>query len=186
MELTQRQVNELIEKIQYVFDHPNQIDWDKIYEIFEGLIKNDIEIGESEIQYLQQNLKFNQNVNPGQFYSVVDSLFSNYTVTKNTESEIPRFESENPELVKCLNTLMFKSHLNPTLSYPIDYWSIMTQFEKLVLRGIQYNIDEIRNWLEFKQKETTFGEHTIDRIVQLAEFIQIYRERPPGYMKNDE
>lgn len=80
---------------------------------------------------------------------------------------------------------MFKSCLNLTLSYPVDYWSIITLFEKLVLRGIQYNIDEIRHWLEFQQKETTFGEHTIDKIVQLAEFIQIYHERPPDYMKNN-
>lgn len=59
----------------------------------------------------------------------------------------------------------------------------MTEFEKLVLRGIRYNIDEIRDWLEFKLKETAFEKHTIDKIVQLAEFIQLYRERPTGYME---
>lgn len=60
----------------------------------------------------------------------------------------------------------------------------MTEFEKLVLRGIRYNIDEIRDWLEFKLKKTAFEKHTIDKIVQLAEFIQLYRERPTRDMKN--
>ena len=175
---------ELIKKIQYVLDHPNQIDWHKIHEIFDELIKNDVEIGDSEIQHIKKNLRFNQNVNTDEQYAVMDKLFLNYTFTRANKDEIPRFESENPALVECLNDLMFKSFLSPTLSYPADYQVIMTQFEKLVLRGVQYNIDEVRNWLELKRGETMLMPSAID-IVQLADFIQMYHEthgmwpRPP-------
>ena len=129
MSLTEEQVKELIGKIQYIIDHPNQVDWEKIHDIFKQLLKNGIEFGEPEIQHLQKNLKFNDDSNANQFYAIVDTLCLNFTVTKDIESEIPRFENENPELVECLNTLMFKSFLNSNLTYPPDYWTIITQFE---------------------------------------------------------
>jgi len=64
----------------------------------------------------------------------------------------------------------------------------MDGFEELLRNRIQYDPDDIRNWLTFSKPNNMLEDNVIEEIAQFAHFIQMYLHRPKTtqrlYQKN--
>lgn len=54
----------------------------------------------------------------------------------------------------------------------------MDEFEKLLQKGIEYNMDDIKNWLSFNKPNSLLEDNVIDEIARIAEYTQIRFKKP--------
>ena len=145
-------MDHLVENVQQILDNPiKKIDWDKIYLEFSKLLKQDIEYDDEEIQYIERKLEFPEDVDMTSVFVIADELLTNYKIDQSIMSEMVYFEHDNPELVGFLKTLSFPTVNNHVLRYQTDHWFLMDEFEKLLQKGIEYHMDDIKNWLSFNK-----------------------------------
>lgn len=179
MGLSKTQMDDLVEKVQYFLDNPvHRIDEEKISQQFVQLLKQDIEYDEEEIQYVLRKLKLPDGVDVGLLSAIADEPLLHYKFTKNLKSRMADFEKDNKELVDFLKTLKFPIVNNRVLSYETDHWFLMDEFDKLLRKGIQYNMDDIRSWLLFNKSDSLLEDNVIEEIARIAEFMQIYFKKP--------
>lgn len=179
MGLSKTQMNDLVDKIQYVLDNPvTQIDYEKISQQFIKLLEQDIEYDEEEIQYVLRKLELPDGTDVGLLSSIADEPLLQHKLAKDQKSRMVNFEKDNKELVDFLKTLSFPTVNNRVLSYQTDHWFLMNGFEKLLKKGIEYNMDDIRNWLSFSQSDNMLEDNVIENIARIAEFTQLYFKKP--------
>ena len=51
---------------------------------------------------------------------------------------------------------------------------LVSTFNKLLKEGVDYNVEEIRNWLCYHQPENKLEDSVIDDIATISEILQIY------------
>ena len=179
MGLSKQQMDQLVENIQRILDNPvRKIEWNKINQEFSKLLEQNIEYDDEEIQYIERKLEFPEDIDTTSVFVVADELLMNYKIDKSIMSEMADFEHDSPELVGFLKTLCFPTVNNRVLSYQTDHWFLMNGFEKLLGKGIEYNMDDVRNWLSFNQSESRLEDNVIDEISRIAEFTQLYFKKP--------
>lgn len=179
MGLSKTQMNDLMDKIQYILDNPiERIDYEKISKQFIQLLEQDIKYDEEEIQYVLRKLKLPNGTDIGLLSAIADEPLLQYKVTKNLKSRMVDFEKDNKELVTFLKTLRFPTVNNHVLSYETDHWLLMNGFEKLLKKGIEYNMDDIRNWLSFNKSDNLLEDNVIEEITRVSEFMQLYFKKP--------
>lgn len=179
MGLSKTQMDHLVENIQYFLDNPVQrIDEEKISQQFVQLLKQGIEYDEEEIQYVLRKLKLPDGADVGLLSAIADEPLLQYKFTKNLKSRMVDFEKDNKELVDFLRSLKWPRVNVRVLSYQTDHWFLMDEFEELLRKGIQYNMDEIRSWLSFNKSDSLLEDNVIEEIARIAEFMQIYFKKP--------
>ena len=179
MGLSKTQTNELVEKIQHLIDNPiKQIDWEKISQMFTQMLEQDLEYDDGDVEYIVRKLKFPDKSNIGLFFSIADEPLSNYKFNKNLKSQMIDFQLENKDLVNFLTTLKFPRVSRSILSSETDYYYLIDGFEELLRNGIEYDPDDIKNWLLFSKQNNGLEDNVIDEIAQFAHFIQMYLQRP--------
>lgn len=173
-------MDDLIEKVQHILDNPiKQIEWEKISQEFSQLLEQDIEYDDEEIQYIQRKLSLPEG-EMTIIFVIADELLSNYKFDKGLKSQAVEFEKDNKEIVNFLKTLKFPRVNNRVLSYETDHWFLMDGFEKLLQKGIQYHMDDIRNWLSFNKTHSLLEDNVIEEIARIAEYAQL-RFRKPNF-----
>jgi len=179
MGLSKTQMDDLVEKVQYFLDNPvPRIEWGKISQQFSQLLEQDIEYDEEEIQYIERKLTLPEGANVTSIFVIADELLTNYKFDKGMKSQAVEFEKENEEIVNFLKTLRFPRVNNQVLSYQTDHWFLMDEFEKLLQKGIEYNMDDIKNWLSYNKSESLLEDNVIDEISRIAEFTQMHFKKP--------
>lgn len=76
-------------------------------------------------------------------------------------------------LVTFLVSLRWSKINNKTLSYPADHKMLINNFRRLLQEGVNYSINDVREWLVFHQRESMLSDTVIDDIVRLAEYVKI-------------
>ncbi len=179
MGLSKTQMDNLLENVQYFLDNPvKQVDWEKISQQFSRLLKQDIEYDEEEIQYALRKLKLPDGVDVSSLYVIADGLLMNYKHDKGLRSQMDDLEKDNRELVSFLRKLRFPTVNNPILSYETDHWFLMNGFEEILRKGVEYNMDDIRNWLYVNKSDNLLQDNVIEEITKIAEFTQLYFKKP--------
>ena len=95
-----------------------------------------------------------------------------------SKTQLLEFQLENKDLVNFLTTLKFPRISRGILSSETDYYYLMDGFEELLRDRMQYDPDDIRNWLTLSKPNNGLEDNVIEEIAQLAQFIQIYCLRP--------
>lgn len=179
MGLSKTQMDDLVEKVQCFLDNPiPRIEWEKISQQFSKLLEQDIEYDKEEIQYIERKLTLPEGADVTSIFVIADELLTNYKFDKGMKSQAVEFEKENEEIVNFLKTLRFPRVNNRVLSYQTDHWFLMDEFEKLLQKGIEYNMDDIKNWLSYNKSESLLEDNVIDEISRIAEFTQMHFKKP--------
>jgi len=179
MGLSRTQTNDLVEKIQYLLDNPiKQIEWRKIDRLFTQMLEQDLEYDDADIRYIVRMLKMPKGVNVSSFFVIAGEPLTDYKFTKSLKSHMLDFQLENKDLVNFLTTLKFPRVSRSALSSETDYWYLFDGFEELLRNGIEYNMDDIRNWLSFSKPNNMLEDNVIEEIARIAHFIQLYLQRP--------
>lgn len=179
MGLSKSQMDRLVENVQHILDNPiKEIEWGKVSQEFSQLLEQDIEYDEEEIQYIERKLILPEGVDVTSIFSISDELLLHYKLDKGLKSQMVEFEKENEEIVNFLKTLKFPRVNNRILSYQTDHWFLMDEFEKLLQKGIEYNMDDIKNWLSYNKSESLLEDNVIDEISRIAEFTQMHFNKP--------
>ncbi len=183
MGLSKTQTNDLVEKIQHYLDNPiKQIEWRKIDKLFTQMLEKDLEYDDADIRYIVRSLKMPKGVNVSSFFVIAGEPLTNYKFNKSLKTQMLNFQLENKDLVNFLTTLKFPRISSSILSSETDYYYLFDEFEELLRHRIQYDPDEIRNWLTFSKPNNMLEDNVIDEIVRIAQFIQMYLHRPKKSM----
>ncbi|MCE2506345.1 MAG: hypothetical protein J4F36_07745 [Nitrosopumilaceae archaeon] len=174
MGLSKQQMQQLVINIQNVLDNPVlTIEWKKITQEFSNLLDYDIEYSDEEIEYVLKKLEFDSSCYRNDIYVIANNLLLHYSVNKNIVDGMADFEKNNKPIIDSLNETLPIIN-KQSLSYGLDHCLLMNCFEKLVKQGIEYNVDQLNDWLCFKQDEFRLRDSVIAEIVKIAEFIQLY------------
>jgi len=179
MGLSRTQTNELAGMIQYYLDHPvKQIQWRKIDRLFTQMLEQDLEYDDADIRYIVRRLKMPKGVNVSSFFVIAGEPLNNYKSNKSLKSHMLEFQVKNRDLVNFLTTLKFPRISSSILSSETDYYYLFAGFEELLRNRIEYNMDDIKNWLTFSKSNNMLEDNVIDEIARIAHFIQLYLHRP--------
>jgi len=179
MGLSRTQTDELVGLIQHYLDNPvKQIEWRKIDRLFTQMLEKDLEYDDADIRYILQKLKMPKGIKASSFFVIAGEPLTKYKFNKILKTEMLDFQLENKDLVNFLTTLKFPRVSRSALSSETDYWYLFDGFEELLKSGIEYNMDDIRNWLTFSKPNNGLEDNVIDEIAGIAHFIQLYLQRP--------
>ena len=179
MGLSRTQINEIVGLIQHYLDNPvKQIEWKKIDRLFTQMLEKDLEYDDADIRYILQKLKMPKGVNVSSFFMIAGEPLTNYKFNKSLKTQMLEFQLENKDLVNFLTTLKFPRISSSILSSETDYYYLFGGFEELLRNGIEYNMDDIRNWLSFSKQNNMLEDNVIEEIARIAHFIQLYLQKP--------
>jgi len=86
-------------------------------------------------------------------------------------------------LVTFLESLVWPNVNNRVLSYPADHKKLINNFRRLLQEGVNYSINDVREWLVFHQPENRLSDTVIDSIVRLSEYVKIdFHKEGPFYV----